>query len=264
MTGTGATYLAALFCLYALFEFLLKRLFWNRVSGRARVGRTTLAQAAVLFATLLVGSAGFVSPALVVGYTVIAAVYALHGFISRAGGRDAAARSSLERFLLRQVLMGTLLFLVWRLAMPGEVHNWFAMGQRMVNDSIGEVSVDLRVKPTLVLAIITAYVFVIDGGTGIVKGILGKFPALQKRAIHTLSNGASDVRREENVGEWIGILERIIALTFVLSGHFTAIALVLTAKSIARFKELENKDFAEYYLLGTSSSLIAALGPASL
>ena len=49
--------------------------------------------------------------------------------------------------------------------------------------------------------------------------------------------------------------------TYTLTGNFTVIAFVLTAKSIARFKELEqSKDFAEYYLLGTSGSMIVALG----
>jgi hypothetical protein len=39
------------------------------------------------------------------------------------------------------------------------------------------------------------------------------------------------------------------------------VAIVLTAKSIARFKEFDNKDFAEYYLIGTlTSTLIAILG----
>jgi hypothetical protein len=63
----------------------------------------------------------------------------------------------------------------------------------------------------------------------------------------------------ENIGEWIGILERVITLTFVLTGSYTAVAFALTAKSIARFKELEDKNFAEYYLLGTSSSVATAL-----
>lgn len=117
----------------------------------------------------------------------------------------------------------------------------------------------------MILAILTAYLFVIDGGTRIVRGILGKFPGLYKKVIQTLNandaSTATPTESEENVGEWIGILERIITVTFVLTGNFTAIAFVLTAKSIARFKALEeSKDFAEYYLLGTSGSMIAALG----
>ena len=44
-------------------------------------------------------------------------------------------------------------------------------------------------------------------------------------------------------------------------GLYTAVALVFTAKSIARYKQLEEKEFAERYLIGTLLSLfIAVLG----
>lgn len=42
-------------------------------------------------------------------------------------------------------------------------------------------------------------------------------------------------------------------------GLYGSIALVLTAKSLARFKQLENKEFAEKYLVGTLISLIIAI-----
>ena len=57
------------------------------------------------------------------------------------------------------------------------------------------------------------------------------------------------------------MLERALLLTFTLASAFTSIAFVLTAKSIARYKELEDRDFAEYYLAGTLlSTLLAILG----
>lgn len=42
-------------------------------------------------------------------------------------------------------------------------------------------------------------------------------------------------------------------------GQYTAIALVLTAKSIARYDMLKDKQFAEYYLLGTLLSTLIVL-----
>lgn len=60
-------------------------------------------------------------------------------------------------------------------------------------------------------------------------------------------------------GAVIGILERIFTITFVLVGQYTAIALVIAAKSIARFEELKTKRFAEYYLIGTLSSMLCAI-----
>ena len=60
-------------------------------------------------------------------------------------------------------------------------------------------------------------------------------------------------------GALIGLLERALTLTLVLAGEYTAIALVLTAKSIARYKELQDQKFAEYYLVGTLSSILFAI-----
>ncbi len=61
------------------------------------------------------------------------------------------------------------------------------------------------------------------------------------------------------IGSWIGILEREIILILGLLGQFGAIGFVLTAKSLARFKQLENKAFAEKYLVGTLISSGIAL-----
>jgi len=60
-------------------------------------------------------------------------------------------------------------------------------------------------------------------------------------------------------GAVIGFLERALVLTFVLLNQYTAIGLILTAKSIARYKELDNRRFAEYFLIGTLSSVLFAI-----
>lgn len=66
-----------------------------------------------------------------------------------------------------------------------------------------------------------------------------------------------------NAGSMIGKLERTITAILLLCNQYSAIGLVLTAKSIARFRQLENQGFAEKYLTGTllslSISLIATL-----
>jgi hypothetical protein len=61
------------------------------------------------------------------------------------------------------------------------------------------------------------------------------------------------------IGTWIGILEREIILILGLMGQFGAIGFVLTAKSLARFKQLENKSFSEKYLVGTLLSAFIAI-----
>lgn len=63
----------------------------------------------------------------------------------------------------------------------------------------------------------------------------------------------------ENTGKIIGYLERIIASVLILGGQYGAVGMVLTAKSIARFKRLDEKDFAEKYLIGTLTSMAIAV-----
>ena len=46
----------------------------------------------------------------------------------------------------------------------------------------------------------------------------------------------------------------------LIFGQFTAIGLVFTAKSIARYNKIsESQSFAEYYLIGSLFSMIAVL-----
>ena len=63
----------------------------------------------------------------------------------------------------------------------------------------------------------------------------------------------------DGAGKYIGIFERIIIFTLVLTNQYAAISIVFGAKSIARFKELNSREFSEYYLLGTLASITVAL-----
>ena len=64
---------------------------------------------------------------------------------------------------------------------------------------------------------------------------------------------------ELKAGNIIGKLERIIIAILLLNNQFGLIGFVLTAKSIARFKQMEDKDFAEKYLIGTLTSFLIVL-----
>ena len=67
-------------------------------------------------------------------------------------------------------------------------------------------------------------------------------------------------KKDNNAGRFIGTIERIIMLIFISIGQYSAIGLVLTAKSIARYDKIsKEKDFAEYYLLGTLISTVVVL-----
>ncbi len=61
-------------------------------------------------------------------------------------------------------------------------------------------------------------------------------------------------------GALIGLLERLIMVIFLSINQYAAIGLVLTAKSIARYDRIcKEKDFAEYYLLGTLLSALLSI-----
>ena len=62
------------------------------------------------------------------------------------------------------------------------------------------------------------------------------------------------------VGATIGVLERLLIVVFRLAGADAAIGFVVGAKTLARFRLLDDRDFAEYYLLGT----LASVGVATL
>jgi len=64
----------------------------------------------------------------------------------------------------------------------------------------------------------------------------------------------------KKAGGLIGLLERLIILIFLSTNQYSAIGLVLTAKSIARYEKISSdKEFAEYYLLGTLMSTLIVI-----
>lgn len=74
-----------------------------------------------------------------------------------------------------------------------------------------------------------------------------------------------------NAGQWIGYIERILTITFILVGQIECVGFLLTAKSVFRFGELSKaKEIktTEYVLIGTLSSfaiaIIIALGAKAL
>ncbi|MFB7142034.1 DUF3307 domain-containing protein [Gottfriedia sp. NPDC056225] len=57
-------------------------------------------------------------------------------------------------------------------------------------------------------------------------------------------------------GKVIGYIERILVVLLTYNDAFPAIAFIVTAKSIARFKQMDDRDWAEYFLLGTLTSML--------
>jgi uncharacterized membrane protein YidH (DUF202 family) len=69
-----------------------------------------------------------------------------------------------------------------------------------------------------------------------------------------------DAENLANAGKWIGIIERIIILIFVLQSQFSAIGLLIAAKGIIRFNEKDRQEIkTEYLVIGTLMSIGLAI-----
>ncbi|HVH67342.1 MAG TPA: hypothetical protein VM716_05700 [Gemmatimonadales bacterium] len=100
----------------------------------------------------------------------------------------------------------------------------------------------------------TGYMYVAGRGVVLIRSVL-ELPSLQMRRDEDRTAGAIEVAR----GRAVGSLERALTLTLVLLGEYTAVGWIIAAKSLARFKQLEDREFAEYFLVGTLASFLLAL-----
>ena len=69
----------------------------------------------------------------------------------------------------------------------------------------------------------------------------------------------AEEREAIGAGEVIGVLERLVTFTLALAGALPAVGFVVAAKAAARFPEFKDKAFAEYFLIGTLTSVGLAL-----
>jgi len=60
-------------------------------------------------------------------------------------------------------------------------------------------------------------------------------------------------------GRLIGYVERLLVISLTIVGAYPSIAFIIAAKSIARFKQLDDRNWAEYFLLGTLTSILLGL-----
>lgn len=65
-----------------------------------------------------------------------------------------------------------------------------------------------------------------------------------------------------NAGAFIGNVERILILIFLVIGEYASVGLIFAAKSIIRFSEIskdKDKELADYYIVGTLTSLLSVI-----
>lgn len=69
-----------------------------------------------------------------------------------------------------------------------------------------------------------------------------------------LDDSYENLQTLNEAGKWIGIMERLLILTFILINQFTAIGFLIAAKAVLRIKDTERK-LSEYVLIGTLLSI---------
>ncbi|MDP5120286.1 MAG: DUF3307 domain-containing protein [Spirosomaceae bacterium] len=69
-----------------------------------------------------------------------------------------------------------------------------------------------------------------------------------------LDDSYENLQTLNEAGKWIGIMERLLILTFILINQFAAIGFLIAAKAVLRIKDTERK-LSEYVLIGTLLSI---------
>src|SRR5207244_4062210 len=106
--------------------------------------------------------------------------------------------------------------------------------------------------------------FVIRGGTYIVRGCLRKTETLPQLILRgTEADCDTGTKRldivEMNRGRLIGNLERLVLTVVVVAGSYAALGFLVAAKGLIRSEELQEREFAEYFLVGSLCSVLVAL-----
>ncbi len=111
-----------------------------------------------------------------------------------------------------------------------------------------------------VFAWLTALTAAVRPANITVKKLIGTYKPKQKPS-ESVPHVVTESDTESNkAGALIGTLERLLMLILISMMQYSAIGLVLTAKSIARYKKIEEDSaFGEYYLLGTLMSTLLVI-----
>lgn len=139
-------------------------------------------------------------------------------------------------FLIDQLIHISIIVIMWWLIYgnSSEICGWFS-----------------TVDTTKMWVIITAYILMLKPSSVTLSLFLKQWTPSSDNS-HSLPKA----------GQWIGYLERILTLTFILTGSLEGVGFLLAAKSVFRFGELNKaKDIrtTEYVLIGTMSSFAIAI-----
>lgn len=82
----------------------------------------------------------------------------------------------------------------------------------------------------------------------VIQRVIGQLDAIAPLSGHRRSSG-----------QWIGYMERLLLMIFVVSGEFSNVTFIVAAKSLIRLQKFEEPVFAEYFLIGTLVSVLCGI-----
>jgi hypothetical protein len=96
---------------------------------------------------------------------------------------------------------------------------------------------------------VLAIVFLTQPTSHIIRNLISRIPLLPENPSIT------------DAGKYIGMIERVFILIFMITNHWQAVGFILAAKSIFRFGDLkgDNRKLTEYVLIGTLLSFGIAI-----
>ncbi len=237
----NASPLPAMFLAYVLCEFLPAD---SPAAGPARRWLRLGLRWLRYFAALLAVAAPFFASASQTRLLVLAALgvslaHCLVGAVARFARRVRPARDALPIFLAAEGLNVALLVVVAAVFLPAMALSPPAEAAlRGVAASLPAAPLPQAIHQAIWLIVVI--IAVIWGGDRFAQ------------------SSVADLQPPEPVARLsprIGVFERLLCVSFAYAQEWSAIGLVLTAKSIARFKDLEQPQVAQYYLVGTLASV---------
>jgi hypothetical protein len=115
------------------------------------------------------------------------------------------------------------------------------------------------------IVVLTAYIIVLKPTAIIIKMLLEQWSEIARGSLN--NNEEQDIKSQVededrkslvSAGKVIGLIERLLILTFVLLNQFSGVGFLLAAKSVFRFGDLKEKNdhkMTEYVMLGTLLSV---------
>jgi hypothetical protein len=143
-------------------------------------------------------------------------------------------------FLIDQFLHIAAIIIVW-LAFSGQFSNFFTL----LLNAIGNINL---------LWILLAFLFITIPASTLIGHLTKKWS--------NEIDGKNNRQGLKHAGKWIGIIERVLILTFIIIDQISFIGFLLAAKSVFRFGNLANASEhkkTEYIIIGTFISFSIAI-----